>query len=78
MAEATHQDLLREFDSYESWKHCITVSCGIPLTPDYIKKRIAVLKDYENEHTKKFLKTWGEPQLQKVTEWFEQASQELK
>ena len=62
-----------KLDNYEDWKHCITVSCGIPLTPDYIEKRIASLKDPDDYHTQQFVKTWGDAHLQRVIGWFEKA-----
>lgn len=30
--------------TYGDWKHCITVKCDIPLTPDYVAERFAELK----------------------------------
>ena len=62
-----------KLSSYEDWKHCITVLCGIPLTPDYIEQRIAALSDPSNFETKKFRDIWGEEHLQRVIGWFEQA-----
>jgi len=70
--------LMMKLDTYEDWKHCITVLCGIPLTPDYITERITALNDPKNYHTKKFIDTWGESHLQLVIGWFEQARQEFK
>ncbi|MEM6780819.1 MAG: hypothetical protein AAF569_03050 [Pseudomonadota bacterium] len=67
-----------KFSTYDDWKHCITELCDIPLTPDYIEKRIAELNDQNNHHTHKFIDVWGEPHLQKVIGWFEQARQEFK
>ena len=67
-----------KLSTYEDWKHCITALCGIPLTPDYIEKRIAALNDPRDYHTQKFIDTWGETHLKKVIGWFEQARQEYK
>ena len=78
MKHTTHEELILKLDTYEEWKHCITVLCGIPLTLDYIEKRIAELNDLNNYHTKKFISLWGEPHLQKIIGWFEQAKQEIK
>ena len=60
-------------DSYEDWKHCITVECGIPLTPDYIEGRIAALKNSQDHHTQKFRSAYGDAHLAKVIGWFEKA-----
>ena len=29
--------------NYAEWRECITVHCGIPLTPDYITERLIAL-----------------------------------
>lgn len=78
MAEQTYESLKKKFDSYESWKYCITELCEVPLTADYIENRISALNDPNNDHTKKFVDAWGEPHLQKVITWFEKAAQEVK
>ena len=62
-----------KLDNYDDWKHCITISCGIPLTTDYIEKRITSLKDPNDYHTRQFVKTWGDAHLQRVIGWFEKA-----
>ncbi len=64
--------------TYEDWKHCITKLCGIPLTPDYIEKRITELSDANNDHTKRFIDVWGEPHLNRTVGWFKQAKQEIE
>lgn len=63
--------------NYENWKHCITVSCGIPLTVDYIRTRLVDLKNPSDFHTQKFIKTWGEDYLETVVGWFERAKTEF-
>ena len=45
--------------TYEEWKHCITVKCGIALTPHYARERIAALADKKDFHTQKFIECWG-------------------
>ena len=64
--------------TYEDWKHCITELCGIPLTPDYIEKRIAELSDPNNDHTRRFINVWGENHFERTLGWFKQARQEIK
>ncbi len=64
--------------TYEDWKHCITELCDIPLTPDYIEKRITELCDPDNDHTKRFINVWGESHLKRTIGWFKQAKQEIK
>ena len=64
--------------TYDDWKHCITVLCGIPLTPAYVEERLAALRDPADHRTQKFIATWGEAHLACVIGWFEQAERELQ
>ncbi|MEM9435441.1 MAG: hypothetical protein AAGA15_00250 [Pseudomonadota bacterium] len=63
--------------NYEDWKHCITVKCGIPLTPSYVEERIAALSDEADYTTQKFIKRWGTAQHERTIGWFKQAAKEL-
>lgn len=63
--------------TYEEWKHCITVSCDIPLTPDYVATRIAALSDDGDFHTQKFIERWGRAHHAQTLQWFQQAAAEL-
>lgn len=63
--------------SYEDWKHCITMLCGIPLTGPYIEQRLAALRDPANNTTQKFVAMWGEQHRLRVIGWLEQAQQEM-
>lgn len=62
--------------SYEDWKHCITVLCGIPLTSAFIAQRLAALRDPNDHATRRFVETWGERHRLRVVGWFEQAQQQ--
>ncbi len=62
--------------SYEDWKHCITMLCGIPLTGPYIEQRPAALRDPANNTTQKFAGMWGDQHRLCVIGGFEQARQE--
>lgn len=64
--------------TYEDWKHCITALCRIPLTPVYVRERLATLRDPDDHATQKFIATWGEPHRERVIGWFEQAERELQ
>ncbi|MEM6896528.1 MAG: hypothetical protein AAF576_04065 [Pseudomonadota bacterium] len=64
-------------ESYEDWKHCITVSCGIPLTQSYVEERLAALSDATDFNTQKFVERWGEAHLARTLGWFQQAAEEL-
>lgn len=63
--------------TYDDWKHCITVLCGIPLTPAYVEQRLTAFRDPADYSTQKFVATWGEDHLARVIGWFEQAEREL-
>ena len=64
-------------ESYDEWKHCITVKCNIPLTADYIAKRIATLSDQRDPMTARFVALYGDPYRLRTIRWFEQARGEL-
>lgn len=59
--------------TYEEWKHCITVLCGIPLTLPFIETCIATLADPLDHGTQRFVAVWGANHLQHVRGWFERA-----
>ena len=59
--------------NYEQWRRCITIDCGVELTPDYISQRLSALNNKKDHHTQKFVKLYGEPHLQSVIGWFVQA-----
>lgn len=65
-------------DSYEDWKHCITVRCKIPLTPEFVSKRLAVLSDPHDATTARFVQLYGDAHRLRVVQWFEQARGELE
>jgi len=62
-------------DSYQAWRHCIEVECGLHLTPDYIQQRISALDNPADFHTQQFVRRWGEAHRQQVLGWFRQAAQ---
>lgn len=67
----------KSLESYDDWKHCITVGCDIPLTPAFVEARLAALQNRSDMHTRKFIDQWGEAHLNRVIGWFEQARREL-
>ncbi len=64
--------------TYEEWKHCIEVKCGIPLTQIFVHKRIEELNDNDNKHTVEFTQLYGEAYKNKIVEWFNQSIPSLK
>lgn len=63
--------------SYEDWKHCITMLCGIPLTRPFVEQRLAALRNISDYTTQKFVATWGEQHRLQVVGWFERARREM-
>ncbi len=64
-------------NSYNAWKHCITVDCGIPLTRDFISERIEALGNRNDFHTQKFIESWGVEHHAQTLSWFRRAAKEL-
>lgn len=56
--------------SFSEWRHCIEHECGIPLTPDFIQARLAVLGDRGHAETQRFARLYGEAHRQRVLDWF--------
>lgn len=65
-------------ENYEQWRHCITVLCGIPLTPSFVSQRLAVWRDESSEETRRFRRRYGDAYWQSVIGWFERAEDDLK
>jgi hypothetical protein len=63
---------------YASWRYCIEVKCGIPLTLEYIEERIGVLADYGQEEPQRFVRTYGRAHLDQVLGWFRQVQAGLE
>lgn len=64
-------------ETYEQWRHCIVVECGLELTPNYISERISALQNFKDYTTKKFIQLYGQRHHQNVLAWFEQAQKAL-
>lgn len=63
--------------SYQEWRHCIEVDCGITLSPAYIGQRLAELEDGQHAKTKEYARLYGEDHLQRTQAWFRRAADEL-
>lgn len=61
-------------DSYAAWRHCIIVECGIPLTVEFIQRRLAVLTNPKEYETQRFAEVYGVGHLEAVRAWFQQAA----
>ena len=63
--------------TYEAWKRCITIDCGIPLSAEYCSMRLGALQNTDDAHTHSFTKKYGDEHLRRVTGWFTEALGEL-
>jgi hypothetical protein len=61
---------------YTSWRYCIEVKCGLALTPEFLRERIAVLSDRQHNETQRFIKLYGESYREQVLAWFQRAAAE--
>ena len=62
--------------TYEEWRHCITTTCGIPLTDAYIEERLRALRSPRIAATARFRELYGQRHLDQTIRWFEQARAE--
>lgn len=58
--------------TYQEWRECITIRCGLPLTRDFIERRLRELRS-DHSTTLKFRELYGVPYTSQVIAWFEQA-----
>ena len=65
-------------NNFAEWKHCITVECGLELTPEYIEQRIEALQTEKDHYTQQFTRLYGEQHLNRVLAWFRQTQTEAK
>jgi len=60
-------------ETYAQWHRCITVDCGIALTPDFIAQRLAALADAQSQENVRFRRLYGDAHWQRVRKWFKLA-----
>ncbi|WP_293813747.1 hypothetical protein [uncultured Aquitalea sp.] len=58
--------------TYEEWRHCITVICRQPLTMPYLEARIAALNTGSDPMTARFVELYGEAQRLNAITWFKE------
>jgi hypothetical protein len=63
--------------TYEQWRHCITMDCGIPLTRAYAQERLAVWGNPSAEETRRFEQLYGPAHRERVLQWFAQSLKQL-
>ncbi|MEM6791682.1 MAG: hypothetical protein AAF928_18900 [Myxococcota bacterium] len=61
------------FQTYAEWREALTVRCGIALTPEYARERVAALRNPDEPTTRDFAAKYGDAYLRQVIEWFEKA-----
>lgn len=64
--------------TYEDWRYCITILCGLELSAEFIEDRIGALNDPREFETQKFTASWGSAHRERVIEWFQRAGGELR
>ncbi|PQO33692.1 hypothetical protein C5Y97_15780 [Blastopirellula marina] len=62
--------------SYQEWRECITIRCGIILSAPYIRSRLNELRNASHSKTREFCGKYGQSHLNQVIRWFETALQE--
>lgn len=68
---------MRPLRTYDDWKHCITQICKVPLTQDFVARRLNELQDTRDHNTQKFINNWGDDHRKQIIAWFKQAEIEL-
>lgn len=61
-------------ETFEQWQHCMTVDCGLALTPGFCAQRLQALNNPRDHHTQRLIALYGADHLSKLIQWFEQAS----
>jgi len=61
--------------NFESWKSCITQSCKIELTDEFVLNRIKCLTDLNLIETKRIIDLYGKEHHQNLIGWFNQVLQ---
>ena len=65
-------------ETYEAWHRCMTHSCRIDLTPDFLAQRLAELKEGRSYDVARFRELYGEAHWTRVIAWFERALAEAR
>ena len=64
--------------TYQEWKNCIEVECGLRLTLNFVQARIASFINTTDTGTKKFIELYGMDYYNQVINWFRQAETSFK
>jgi hypothetical protein len=63
--------------TYEQWRNCITVECGIPQTRAFVEERLAVWANPAADETRRFEQLYGVAHRERVRQWFAQSLTQL-
>lgn len=63
-------------NTYDEWRYCIEVKCGLQLTPEFVQQRLSSLRNDRDYQTQRFREMWGDGHLRQVITWFEKAEKE--
>lgn len=63
--------------TYDQWRHCIIVECGLELSPSFIENRLAALNNEGEHYTQQFIRLYGRDYLDTVIAWFLQAQKSV-
>ena len=55
--------------NFEDWKWCIEKKCGIPLTVEFARQRLAVYEDDSNAEMQRFVSNYGMEHLENIKNW---------
>lgn len=64
-------------ETYEQWRHCIEIECGLELTAQFAAERLTALLNRKDHHTNRFFAIWGTEHHARVLDWFRRAQAEL-
>ncbi|MNG79825.1 hypothetical protein [Sphingobacterium sp. GVS05A] len=56
-------------ENFADWKWCIEKKCGIPLTVEFAKQRLAIYEDHSNAETQRFISNYGMEHLENIKNW---------
>ncbi|MFC6098858.1 hypothetical protein [Olivibacter domesticus] len=56
---------------FETWRDCITVKCGITLSPAFARQRLAIYRQKAHTETTAFIRLYGSRHYQNIVAWLE-------
>lgn len=62
--------------TYDEWRHCIEQICRIPLTADFIARRLSELNNPQLHSTEQLYRCYGPAHVEAIRGWFRQAAQQ--